>query len=427
MWLARNSAKNYLLILGGTLGQRERALVGARKAFAGPIVATTNFPHGLSGRFYDDLIVTHECFPEECLRGVVQYERETGFTPAAVFCLNDTLLNSARSIADHYGLPFLNSAVIENCRNKDLTRQIFLKNGLPTVESRVVKGIEEIHSVAKEIGFPFVLKPRNFAGSSGVVKVESADEIETAFQYTNEQVHLHGPAYNFDTDCYVIEPYIEAPHEVSVEVLNNGSKRTVLGVTQKFICAEPYFAEIGHLVPSQIDSAEIRDIAIRACEVLEIDRGLAHVEMKIDRNGKPILLEVGPRPGGDCIMDLYESATGQNLYELHAKSFLDSTPIVPATLTHFQQTAIFFLHAPTKTIKEIRDLAEAPIELTKDVKRLTLLKNVGDIVTEAKDFTTRNGFVEFMAPRNSNWSGDDLLKRTEAISNFVFSGENYDS
>lgn len=113
---------------------------------------------------------------------------------------------------------------------------------------------------------------------------------------------------------------------------------------------KPYFSEMAHLLPShRFKDNALNDLAHKA---LGIDRGVAHVEIKI-KDGNFYLIEMGARTGGYGIMDQIENAFDFNSYHLYIASYLG------ANLEHYEvpepkRTAnIAFLKAKIGTIKKI--------------------------------------------------------------------------
>ena len=129
-------------------------------------------------------------------------------------------------------------------------------------------------------------------------------------------------AFKIAGDKYLIEKYIDSQEEVSVEILCFKDKCITLSVTEKYLSPKPYFSEMAHLVPSHRNlDKKLNQIAHSAALALGIDKGLAHVEIKILEDSYWVI-EVGARTGGDGILDQVEKAFGINPYALHIASYL---------------------------------------------------------------------------------------------------------
>lgn len=421
--------RKFLLLLGANQFQRERALIGAEKAYAGrgDVVTVSALAPFSPSKHPGIVLHSEETQPQQLLQDVLDYCKKTASVPEAVIPLNDFVLNSGFEIAKHFKLPYNSKQCIEKCRTKDLLKSSLSSEGLPIVYSYRFRTLDTAREIANKIGYPIVIKPLNFGGSGGIIKVYDESGLISAVNNTHEHLKKFAEHYDSDVNTMLVEPYITTKREVSVEVINTPSFCEVIGITDKYLSDEPYFSEIGHRVPSVINEQSlisiIKSTAKKACNVLEIKYGVAHVEMKVDiQNQKIIIIEVGPRTAGDGIMDLYEKATGQNIYELHVKSFLgslskDNLP------THFSNTAaICYFHPPQGFIRNITRLSNGDPFLN-NVNFISVKANVGQKIISAQDWSTRYGFVEYLFWNDLAAKNFDLLKQTNQIAEKIFSVE----
>ncbi|WP_203121260.1 ATP-grasp domain-containing protein [Campylobacter bilis] len=242
-----------------------------------------------------------------------------------------------------------------------------------------------------KIGFPLIIKPYDFGGSGGVIVAFNEKEAIEGLRQAKELIAKYKQSFKIQGDKYLIEEYISSKEEVSVEVLCGKNFYKSLCVSEKYLSDDPYFSEMAHLVPShrQNDYA-LNDLAHKACKALGIDRGIAHVEIKI-KEGKFYLIEVGARTGGDGIMDQIENAFEFNPYYLHIASYLG------VDLSNFKipkpkrTSSIAFLKAKAGKIKKINLPREFPKELTS----IKITTSIGNESVVPKDWSTREGVVEF--------------------------------
>lgn len=394
MWYHRADANSYLLLLGFDLFLRERSLVAALRTFPGPVIGMGFSNPSLlkRNRFIDYVLDGSPLNAEGVLAAVAEFERQSGLKPSAVVPLLDLTLNSGYVVAEQYGLPYLSDECIENSRNKSKMKGAFRRHGLPTPDHATFSDFEELQAKVKEIGFPCVIKPSELGGSLGVVRVDGPDDLRKAFESCLHVLDGHADQLFVERNRFQVESFVPARHEVSVEVLNYGSERIVLAVTDKYLSPPPFFAEIGHVVPSVYSgNARLRELAKASCEALGIDRGVAHVEIRITDEEEMFLIEVGARPAGDAILDQVERAYGISPYEYHVRSYLnqiDSLPDLPAPKG---TSAIAFLKAREGKIVDIL----TPEKLPENVVSLYVTAAVGDISKSCKDYEGREGAVEF--------------------------------
>lgn len=416
--------KRFILLLGANQFQRERALVGAERAFKGVVVTVSSLAPFHTNKYPSITIYSNENNPEQLLIDVIEFCSKTKMEPMAVIPLNDFVLNAGLKIAEYFKLPYNSKETIGNCRTKDLMKSILASAKLPVVPSFRFSDLNEAKLLTKKIGYPLVIKPLNFGGSGGVVKVENEEELSNIILQIEEHLNKFAKKYDSDSKIMLLEPYISIKREVSVEVINTPNFRHVIGITDKFLSKEPYFSEVGHLVPSSLYkdvniANKIKETALKACEALDILYGMAHVEMKVSSAGEIIIIEVGARTAGDGIMDLYEKSTQTNIYELHCKSFLNQLSEDDLPEEFINTAAIGYLHPIKGIVAEIKTETLKNINLD-NVDLISIQTKVDQKIETAKDWSTRYGFVEYTLYKHYNQFDFDLIKKTDEITKLIF-------
>lgn len=392
-----NESSGYCLLLGADAMWRDRALLGAARAVAVPVAMMQSAAPFARNRAADLVIRGNPLLPEAALSAVLAFEQATGLRPLAVVPLVEMAVEPGLAIAQHYGLRYLSAHSISLARNKTAMKRAFRENGLPTPRFAAFSTLPELRSAMSAIGYPAVIKPAHFGGSEGVRMIRDASGLEDGFRYVHDAMHGHARNFGLAEDSFQIEEYIAADREISVEVLNGPGYRRVVGMTDKFLSPPPYFAETGHSVPSVLSGNEVLNrVAMKACEALDVDRGVAHVEMRIRDNGEPVLMEVNARIAGDGIPDLVERVTGVNLFWLHAWSYSrDDEPPAPP-VTSRGRAAIAFLKAPAGLIERVLEPQHA--NLPAEVTALHLWAKAGSRTGAYVNSHTREGAVELHWP-----------------------------
>jgi len=296
---------------------------------------------------------------------------------------------------------------------------------LPVTRSYRIKNLEEANELAETLGYPVVIKPIDFGGSGGVMKANNQKELQEAFSHSTQHLKNFCGGVDASATDFVIESYINSIHEISVEVMNSQTYRQVIGITDKYLGKEPYFSEIGHCVPSHIYenhtlTEQVSHLAIQACKALDIQVGIAHVEMKIDKNNKITILEVGARTAGDGIMDLYEKATGVNLYRLHCLSYIGKLEKHDLPSSFINTAAIGYFNLKKGFIEDIHPDA-LTLSNTSHIENIAIKTKVGEQCDSAKDWSTRYGFVEYLFWQHRGKQTFHLIEETQHITNTIFS------
>ncbi|MBB5448364.1 MULTISPECIES: acetyl-CoA carboxylase biotin carboxylase subunit family protein [unclassified Paraburkholderia] len=414
-----NAENRYALLIGADLPMRERAVLCTARALNMPVVILAYPGDVLAQRrrpaasLADDYIVSPFLLdPARALGAVQAYERNTGSTPAAVVPVNDFVLEAGSAIARHYGAPFLSDEVILRCRDKLVMKDVLAAAGLKVAETLAVND-EVAHYQFKE-GDKAIFKPSVFGGSGGVRLVRNEEELKLAMADAAELLHRYKDILYINPERIHLEAFLDSELEVSVEVFCTPSACRAAAVTHKQLSPRPYFAEMGHVVPYDgTDYDRLRATAAQACEALGIDRGVAHVEIKVV-DGAPYIIEVGARPAGDRIIDLVYRALDIDLYALHARSYLnlwDELPVARRKGT----AAVAFLKAAAGSIAKIN-----PIELPAGVHEISLYKGVGErTVLNSQNFETREGHVEWFWPTQQS-TVPDFMTETARLSTQLF-------
>ncbi|MFE0025039.1 acetyl-CoA carboxylase biotin carboxylase subunit family protein [Amycolatopsis sp. NPDC059021] len=389
--LRKANGDRYLLVLGADILLRERAIVSALRSYPGQVFGMAPSPDGLN-RFFDEVLRADYYDAKAALAAVERFERETGLRPAAVVPIIEMTVHVSVAIARHYGLPCLTDEAVGLSRDKHTMKAAFEAAGVPTARHRTFGTLPELREAAGELNFPLVLKPRDFAGNTGTIKVGSPDELPAAFEHCRAELLAIAPLYDFSDGRFQAEEFVSSTHEVSVEVLNYRDERAVLAVTDKAKLPAPHFTEIGQLVPSrETHNPAVRELGVKACEALGITRGIAHVEILVDGDDLSVV-EVAARPGGDGIMDLIDRVYGFSPYDLHYASYLDTMdelPEIPREPAGIG--AIRFLKAPVGTITGVGTVEE----FTDEELALYVTAKEGDRSQPASSYLTRDGVMEF--------------------------------
>lgn len=258
----------------------------------------------------------------------------------------------------------------------------FKEHNVPSPWFFAVDTLEELRSHDKDVTFPCIIKPTDNAGSHGVAKVHNYQELLNNYEYAH-QCSRHGKV--------IVEEYLDG-QEVSVEVMVVDGRVNILQITDKITTEDPHFVEIGHTQPSLLPLATqeaIREVTIVACNAIGIDKGPAHVEMKVTQRG-PVMIELGARMGGDNITThLVPLSTGIDMVGSTIKVALGEQPDIEPTL--HCGSAIRYFQVPFGTIKTIENVEEAK-KIT-GVKQITFTKGVGEESTPIHCSNDRIGFV----------------------------------
>lgn len=365
-----------LLIIGASILQLP-AIIKAKEM--GLYVAVLDFNPNAIGIPYADEYFNASTMDENAVLEVAKEFKPDGIMTLAT----DMPMRGVAKVSDTLGLHSISYETAVKATDKYDMIKAFEEHNVPAPWFYLVKSFDELVSLKGKITYPCIMKPTDNAGSHGVVKIHSYEELLDKYEYS------HGCSRRGNV---IVEEYLDGD-EVSVEVMVVDGKVNVLQITDKLTTGAPYFVEMGHSQPSRMDVGiqnKIKDVAEKACKAIGINTGPAHVEMKVTSQGEPKMIELGARMGGDNITThLVPLSTGVDMVESTIKIALGEEVDVTPTLNC--GSSIRYFEAPLGKIKSIEGVEEA---LKIDgVKQISFTKNVGDESTPIHCSNDRIGFV----------------------------------
>lgn len=202
---------------------------------------------------------------------------------------------SIQGLLEVMGIPYTGSDVISSAiaMNKAASKKIFFYHRIPAPSFTVVsENSETLNSKLSTINFemPWVVKPVCEGSSVGVSIVRDKGQIESALK----------TGFSCGSEI-IIEKYIEGK-EVHIGILND---RALGGVEVKtslefYSYEAKYTAGLTeYILPPQIEEAvymKAKDVALSANRALGCS-GATRVDLRIDNDGNPYVLEVNTIPG----------------------------------------------------------------------------------------------------------------------------------
>lgn len=269
--------------------------------------------------------------------------------------------------------------------NKAFMRDALKEAGVPVPLYFRVKGKEEFRAAIEKVraaGYQCIVKPADNSGSRGVNLLKEDADLNAAYDYTVR--------YSRGGEI-VVEEFMEGP-EVSVETLAIDGDVHVIQITDKLTTGAPFFVEMGHCQPSQLNieiKNRIAEVAIAANKAIGIQNGPSHTEIKVTEEG-PKIVELGARLGGDCITThLVPLSTGIDMVECCIKIALGENPDIRPKWS--KGSAIRYLKTGRGIVKQIDGVEEA--EKYPGVVQVSIVHGIGDQVGEIHSSTDRAGFV----------------------------------
>ena len=193
---------------------------------------------------------------------------------------------------EYLGIPYTGSGVLGSalCMDKLRSKQVFVAENLPTPKWMVVDSETSVDELINTIGLPLVIKPSNEGSSIGMSIVHEPVELTRAIQ----------DALKLDASS-IAEQYIDGK-EITVSVLHNQvlpmihieTPRTFYDYEAKYFSDNTKYHCPANLPESLV--LQLSELSLQAFKALNA-YGWGRVDLMLDRNDKPYLLEINTLPG----------------------------------------------------------------------------------------------------------------------------------
>ena len=212
---------------------------------------------------------------------------------------------TAATIAEALGLNGINPDSARLIKNKYLVRKTLFENQVDdTEQAYLVDESTDIQELSRKIKYPVMVKPCDGSGSRGAGRVDIAEDFAAACKYA-----MDGSI----SKRAEVETFIFGEEYGAESFVENGNIH-VLSVMKKWMTKPPYYAELGHAIPSGLGDAlenKVKHCVKNAISVLGVNFGSVNMDMLITAEGNVHIIDIGARMGGNLIgSHIIPSGTG---------------------------------------------------------------------------------------------------------------------
>ncbi len=210
-------------------------------------------------------------------------------------------------------IPYTGSGVMASAvaMDKWRTKMVWAACGLPTPRYAILDEHTDFDAVAAELGMPVFVKPAHEGSSMGATKVVESSRLRAAWEQ----------AARFDR-LVLAEAFIDGA-ELTVPFLNDRALPVIRieAPGGNYDYEHKYFSdETRYLCPSGLDAsleAELKRLVMDSAAVLGC-RGWGRVDIMLDRDARPWLLEMNTVPGmtGHSLVPMSAQAAGMDFDDL---------------------------------------------------------------------------------------------------------------
>lgn len=202
---------------------------------------------------------------------------------------------TAAYVAREMNLPGLNYEAAQLIKNKYRVRKCLFDSHIDDTEQAYeIDKDTELKDLCEKLSFPVMVKPCDGSGSRGASRVDSPEDFPKACSAAMDSSITHRAE---------VETFITGT-EYGAESLVAGGEVHVLGIMRKWMTKPPYYAELGHAIPTDLPhevEERARQCVENAIKALGINFGSVNMDMLITKEGKIHIIDIGARMGGNMI------------------------------------------------------------------------------------------------------------------------------
>lgn len=324
------------------------------------VITADYFPGNIAHK-YSDEYVNVSIVDKEAVLKVARERKIDGILSFGV----DPGVVAASYVQEQMRLPsFGPFESVDILQNKDKFRTFLTDNGFNTPKSKGFSSLDEALSDLDWYEYPVIVKPTDSAGSKGVTRVDNVEKLKPALESAFEH-SIKGKI--------IVEEFIEKKgcSSDTDSFSYNGELKMVTFSAQRFDenALNPY-APSAYSWPSTFTIEEetyLTSEIQRLLTLLGMKTSIYNIETRIGTNGKPYIMEVSPRGGGNRLAEVVRYATGVDMITACTRAAVGDSVGDIQQKPYDGHWAEIVLHANTNGIFESLEISEdLPAEIIEE-------------------------------------------------------------
>ncbi|MCA6451237.1 MAG: acetyl-CoA carboxylase biotin carboxylase subunit [Chitinophagaceae bacterium] len=197
--------------------------------------------------------------------------------------------------ADH-GIKFIGPTpeMINKMGDKITAKDTMIRAGVPVVPGGegLLESVEQAKSLAKEVGYPVILKATAGGGGKGMRVVWNEDDIEKAYSTAKQEA-----AASFKNDGIYMEKFVEEPRHIEIQVAGD-QYGNVCHLSERDCSIQRRHQKLVEESPSPFMTPELRqrmgEAAIKAAKAINYE-SVGTIEFLVDKHRNFYFMEMNTR------------------------------------------------------------------------------------------------------------------------------------
>jgi biotin carboxylase len=253
-----------------------------------------------------------------------------GILAEGVACFDCESLELAAQLAEELGLPFPSLSAVALTRNKFLSKTKWQDANVICPQAAIAQNPLDAVRFMDQLGGPVVLKPLTGSGGELVFRCADRSDCFSAYEtmtrrlseFKGNRMYMPGQAGRGGFDPLidiVLEEFIPG-QEYSCDFCVEAGHVELIRIAKKIAVPNSKFGTtaayaVPATLPPEISHGSLREHLHRAATVLGLQRALCMADFVV-WEGKPYLLELTPRAGGDCLPWLIRQSSGLDMLKV---------------------------------------------------------------------------------------------------------------
>ena len=199
-------------------------------------------------------------------------------------------------VCSENGIKFIGAGeeMINSMGDKATAKATMKAAGVPCIPGSegLLDSLEEAMSLAKEIGYPVMIKATAGGGGKGMRLIKEEGEFKKAWDSAKQEA-----AASFGNDGMYMEKFVEEPRHVEIQIVGD-QKGKACHLSERDCSIQRRHQKLIEETPSPIVSQELREkmgaAAIKGAEAIKYE-GAGTVEFLVDKNGDFYFMEMNTR------------------------------------------------------------------------------------------------------------------------------------
>ena len=199
-------------------------------------------------------------------------------------------------ICEEHDIKFIGASaeMIEKMGDKATAKATMKAAGVPTIpgSERIIPSLEVCHTLAKEVGYPVMLKATAGGGGKGMRAVWNNQELEKAWESARQE-----SKGAFGNDDMYLEKLIEEPRHIEIQVVGD-SYGKACHLSERDCSVQRRHQKLTEETPSPFMTKELRkkmgEAAVKAAEYIAYE-GAGTIEFLVDKHKNFYFMEMNTR------------------------------------------------------------------------------------------------------------------------------------